>query len=76
MGKKPFAFDASSPAFHFGRAMVRARNARKMSQEELATRTGMPRQAISRYESGRARLTYDRAVVIGFELGISLDRLE
>ena len=58
-----------------GEKILNLRKARGWSQEELADRTGVSRQAVSRWESGSAKPDADKIVVICDLFGISADYL-
>ena len=58
-----------------GEKILNMRKARGWSQEELADRAGVSRQAVSRWESGSAKPDADRIVVICDLFGISADYL-
>ena len=76
-GKKGTAerdqFDADSLAFRLGVMLKEARKNAKMTQEQLATKTGTKKSYISRIERGKSDIqitTYYRLIEIG--LGKSL----
>ena len=59
----------------FGAALARARKAKGLSQEELAGRIGISRQAVSKWETGEAAPDLTRLVTAAEALEISLDVL-
>ena len=58
-----------------GEKILNMRKARGWSQEELADRAGVSRQAVSRWESGSAKPDADKIIVICDLFGISADYL-
>lgn len=58
-----------------GEKILNLRKARGWSQEELADRAGVSRQAVSRWESGSAKPDADKIIVICDLFGISADYL-
>ena len=58
-----------------GEKILNMRKARGWSQEELADRVGVSRQAVSRWESGSAKPDADKIIVICDLFGISADYL-
>lgn len=58
-----------------GEKILNMRKARGWSQEELADRTGVSRQAVSRWESGSAKPDADKIIAICDLFGISADYL-
>jgi transcriptional regulator with XRE-family HTH domain len=59
----------------FGERLQQARQARGLSQSEIARRLGMPRQQINNYEKGRFDPGLDIAGRIADVLEVSLDFL-
>ena len=59
----------------FREVLVRTRKARGLSQEELAERLGVSRQAVSKWETGDAQPDLTRLVALADALEISLDEL-
>lgn len=61
-------FDADSLAFRLGVMLKEARNEAKLTQEELAERTGTKKSYISRIERGLSDIqisTYNKLIEIG-----------
>lgn len=58
-----------------GEKILNMRKARSWSQEELADRAGVSRQAVSRWESGSAKPDADKIIVLCDLFGISADYL-
>ena len=58
-----------------GEKILNLRKARGWSQEELAERVGVTRQAVSRWESGAAKPDADKIVAICDLFGVSADYL-
>ena len=58
-----------------GEKILNMRKARGWSQEELAERVGVTRQAVSRWESGSAKPDADKIVAICDLFGVSADYL-
>ena len=58
-----------------GEKILNMRKARGWSQEELADRVGVTRQAVSRWESGSAKPDADKIVAICDLFGVSTDYL-
>jgi transcriptional regulator with XRE-family HTH domain len=59
----------------FKEKLAAIRKDRGMSQEELAQRIGVTRQAVSKWESGESLPDIDNLVAMGDILGVSIDRL-
>lgn len=59
----------------FREVLTRTRKARGLSQEELASRLGVSRQAVSKWETGDAQPDLARLVALADALEISLDVL-
>lgn len=59
----------------FGEKMLAARKQRGMTQEELAERIGVSRQALAKWESGETVPDIERAASAAAILGIPLDEL-
>lgn len=59
----------------FREVLTRTRRARGLSQEELASRLGVSRQAVSKWETGDAQPDLARLVALADALEISLDAL-
>lgn len=55
--------------------LFRLRKERGMSQEELASRLGVSRQAVSKWETGEAQPDYAKLIALADALEISLDAL-
>lgn len=60
---------------NIGGKIQNRRKAMGLSQEDLAQRTGVSRQAVTKWETGQSAPDLDRLVRICDELGISLDHL-
>lgn len=58
-----------------GKGIAARRKQLGLSQEELAQRLGITRQAVSRWESGTALPTVDNLVELSRELNVSVDEL-
>ncbi len=58
-----------------GEKVLNMRKARGWSQEELADRVGVTRQAVSRWESGSAKSDADKIIAICDLFGVSADYL-
>ena len=58
-----------------GEKILNMRKAREWSQEELADRAGVSRQAVSRWESGSAKPDADKIIILCDLFGISADYL-
>lgn len=58
-----------------GEKILNMRKARSWSQEELAERVGVTRQAVSRWESGSAKPDADKIIAICDLFGVSADYL-
>lgn len=58
-----------------GEKILNMRKARGWSQEELAERVGVSRQAVSRWESGTAKPDADKMIAICDLFGVSADYL-
>ena len=58
-----------------GEKILNMRKARGWSQEELADRAGVSRQAVSRWESGSAKPDADKIIILCDLFGISADYL-
>ena len=59
----------------FPEALLRARRARGLSQEELAERLGVSRQAVSKWETGEASPDLSKLTALSGALSLSLDVL-
>lgn len=59
----------------FEERLVQLRKARGMSQEELAEKVGVSRQAVSKWETGDAQPDYVKLMALADALGVSLDDL-
>ena len=59
----------------FHEILSRERKARGLSQEELAVRVGVSRQAVSKWETGDAAPDLNKLLALADALGISLDAL-
>lgn len=73
--KKRDEFESESKAFMIGEMLKEARRKAKMSQEDLARRTGTKKSYISRLENGKIDVqlsTLFRIVEIGLERHINL----
>jgi ribosome-binding protein aMBF1 (putative translation factor) len=64
--------DAARARVALGVRLAEHRNARGITQTELAARTGVPQSEISRIEGGRANPTVKTLAVLGAELGVEL----
>ncbi len=63
-------FDADSLAFRLGAMLKEARKEAKLTQEQLADRTGTKKSYISRIEKGQSDIqisTYSKLIEIGLE---------
>mgnify|MGYP002098837519 FL=1 len=60
---------------NIGSKIQNRRKAMGLSQEELAQRTGVSRQAVTKWETGQSAPDLDRLVRLCDELGVSLDHL-
>ena len=58
-----------------GEKILNMRKARGWSQEELAERVGVTRQAVSRWETGSAKPDADKIIAICDLFGVSADYL-
>ncbi|MGI6028668.1 MAG: helix-turn-helix domain-containing protein [Candidatus Heteroscillospira sp.] len=59
----------------FCEKLLKARREAGLSQEELAARLGVSRQAVSKWETGEARPDVDKLAALCRELGLSMDWL-
>ena len=59
----------------FGEKLLKARKDRGLSQEELAARLGVSRQAVSKWETEESRPDLDKLAALCTELGLSMDFL-
>ena len=59
----------------FGEKITAARKQRGMTQEELAEKIGVSRQALAKWESGESVPDIDRAALTAEILGLSLEEL-
>ena len=59
----------------FSEKLQRARKQRGMTQEELAEKVGVSRQALAKWESGETVPDIDRAALTAEILGLSLEEL-
>lgn len=59
----------------FKEKLAAIRKDRGLSQEEIAERIGVSRQAVSKWESGESFPDIDNLIAIGDILGVSIDRL-
>ena len=59
----------------FQENLIRARKARGMTQEELATRLSISRQAVSKWETGESLPDLYKLAALADELGVSTDEL-
>lgn len=64
--------DPNDPSDRFGVNLQRARQARALSQEELARRAGVHEKTISRYECGTRAIGLLTAISLADALGIDL----
>jgi len=60
---------------NMGEKILMLRKARGWSQEELADRIGVTRQAVSRWESGNAKPDADKLIAISDQFGVTADYL-
>ncbi len=60
---------------NIGSKIQNRRKAMGLSQEDLAQRTGVSRQAVTKWETGQSAPDLDRLVRLCDELGVSLDHL-
>ena len=58
-----------------GEKLLKLRKARQWSQEELAEKIGMTRQAVSRWESGSAKPDAEKIIALCDLFGVSADYL-
>jgi len=58
-----------------GRRIVAARKTRNMSQEQLATDSGIDRSHMGFIEQGRRKPTLSTLIKIAYSLGMSLEQL-
>lgn len=65
-------WDEMEPEFQLIKAMLKGREEQKLSQRELADRTGITQADISKIESGDANPTLDTLKRIASGLGMSL----
>lgn len=68
-------FEADSLAFRLGIMLKEARKEAKMTQEELAKRTGTKKSYISRIERGQSDIqisTYYKLIEIGLEKNLNI----
>ena len=59
----------------FQENLIRARKARGMTQEELAARLSISRQAVSKWETGESLPDLYKLASLADELGVSTDEL-
>ena len=59
----------------FGHRLMVARNNRSMSQEALATKSGVSKDNIARYEAGLNKPGLDKAYALAVALDVTLDEL-
>lgn len=59
----------------FGHRLMVARNNRNMSQDALATKSGVSKDNIIRYESGAVKPGLDKAYALAIALDVTLDEL-
>ena len=59
----------------FSSQLVRCRKQKGLSQEELAGRLGVSRQAVSKWETGEALPDLQKAFLLSEALGVGLDQL-
>ena len=59
----------------FQENLIRARKARSMTQEELAARLSISRQAVSKWETGESLPDLYKLAALADELGVSTDEL-
>src|SRR5438552_450211 len=67
----PVDFDKES----LGERLARIRGVRRLTQKEVARRTGLIQTLVSDYERGRLRLAADMIVRFSVALGITTDEL-
>ena len=60
----------------FQENLIRARKARGMTQEELAARLSISRQAVSKWETGESLPDLYKLAALADELGVSTDELD
>lgn len=60
---------------NFNEKLAAIRKDRGLSQEEMAERIGVSRQAVSKWESGESFPDIDNLIALGDILGVSIDRL-
>ena len=61
--------------FDFGIRLKKLRQAKKMSQEELAKKLGVSKGTVYRYESNTQSISFETATKLAVTLGTSLDYL-
>lgn len=59
----------------FRHRLMVCRNNRRMSQDELATKSGVSKDSIARYELGMVKPGLDKAYAIAIALDVTLDEL-
>ena len=59
----------------FQENLIRARKARSMTQEELAAKLNVSRQAVSKWETGESLPDLYKLAALADELGVSTDEL-
>lgn len=67
--------DAPSAASGFGRLVRAGRCKAKLTQDDLAARTGLGQSTLSGYESGAFEPSFANAVAIATALNLNLDEL-
>ncbi len=68
-------FDADSLAFRLGVMLKEARKEAKLTQEQLADRTGTKKSYISRIEKGQSDIqisTYNRLIEVGLDKHLNI----
>ena len=59
----------------FGHRLMVCRNDRKLSQDELAVKSGVSKDNIARYETGLNKPGLDKAYALAAALDVTLDEL-
>ena len=65
----------NNEVFDFGMRLKKLRQAKKISQEELAKKLGVSKGTVYRYESNPQAISFETATKLAVTLGTSLDYL-
>lgn len=65
----------NNEVFDFGMRLKKLRQAKKISQEELAKKLGVSKGTVYRYESNTQAISFETATKLAVTLGTSLDYL-